>query len=167
MHTISGDFYLADLEVDGVLSYSWMRDNKIGVFPGVGGLHCWDPPAILDGLQLYKRHRIRNMVSELDNEISREEEKRRETKPWEELQETWQLPPEASLRWKCEGEEISVQTPRERLLNRSEIKRINSVSTKAERLQQAGGRFRYIEFTDSEPPSTRAQEMIKKNSSRL
>ena len=29
----SGEFYGADIEVDAILSYPWMRENGIGVFP--------------------------------------------------------------------------------------------------------------------------------------
>ena len=29
----SGEFYGADIEVDAILSYPWMRENGLGIFP--------------------------------------------------------------------------------------------------------------------------------------
>ncbi len=59
----SGEFYGADIEVDAIFSYPWMRENGIGVFPHrdalakdhsrFGLLYAWrenqSPKAFLEG----------------------------------------------------------------------------------------------------------------------
>ena len=44
---VNGTFHLADIGVDVILSYPWLREKKIGVFPHHAALACAHPEQIL------------------------------------------------------------------------------------------------------------------------
>lgn len=48
---MEGEFYTADIKVDAILSYPWLRDNQLGVFPDLGALAMRDPFVLLRGMQ--------------------------------------------------------------------------------------------------------------------
>lgn len=52
---IPATFYLAELRVDAILSYPWMQENRLGVFPDLGALALRDPMVLLKGEQPKKR----------------------------------------------------------------------------------------------------------------
>jgi hypothetical protein len=46
---ISAEFYLADIKLDAILSYPWLRKNYLGVFPDLNALALRDPLILLFG----------------------------------------------------------------------------------------------------------------------
>ena len=46
-----GELYTADIRVDAILSYPWLRQNRLGVFPHMAALAMEDPFVLLKGFQ--------------------------------------------------------------------------------------------------------------------
>ena len=55
MVIIPGEFYTAEIKVDGILSYPWLKQHKLGVFPDLGALARRDPFCLLTGWEDKKR----------------------------------------------------------------------------------------------------------------
>ena len=44
---LTGEFYTADIRLDGIISYPWLKENRLGVFPHMGALAAEDPFVLL------------------------------------------------------------------------------------------------------------------------
>ena len=70
---IPAEFYLADIRLDAILSYPWMRKYKLGVFPDLNALATLDPFILLFGEEKIRRKKVTqdtrvNMVSKISEE---------------------------------------------------------------------------------------------------
>ena len=131
---ISAEFYLADIKLDAILSYPWMRKHHLGVFPDLNALAMRDPFILLYGEEklrkrfLSRETRIQTLtvehcMSDLEdpgNELEGGSEP--PTIPlWVLQTENWALPPQGK------HEEL-----RPKFLNPEEIEIFQEIFTKEE-----------------------------------
>ena len=165
-HRMSGIFYEAEIQVDAILSYPWLVENRLVIFPHLGALALDEPKLVLlkgmqrEGAKARKKKRRKNRKNQRavhTNQIPREQ---------------WNPPKEQAL--EIEGGDpelekytLAVEKMKLRVtddlyydqrdhLTQSEIRMIAQAIAEAEKLTHVRGIIQ--EFPSEEPEDHRVEE---------
>ncbi len=144
---ISGEFYTAEIKVDGILSYPWLKENRLGVIPHLGKLVMGDDLKLISGWNekspKARKQSSRNIQGVRFNPQVQIPEK------WEVLPQNWTLPGEG-------------YQERERELTRQEILYINRQVHRESSDASATRQIFAVEEAPENPHSDREKDLIKK-----
>ena len=66
---VTAEFFLSDLRIDAIISYPWMRENRIGIFPHLQALALRDPFVLLTG-EIARPHKKHGRIREVGTLVS-------------------------------------------------------------------------------------------------